>query len=305
MKRSITIGTRSSKLAIIQAEWVLTKLKQVTPELDFSLTKITTTGDRQGNTALDKFAEEGVFVKELEKALFDNKIDLAVHSLKDLPTEIPDGFSLAAITARLDPRDILVSRAEKLSKLASGSKIGTGSPRRAIQLFAYRSDLEICEIRGNIDTRLRKVSEGELDGIIVAAAALIRMGWEDRITEYLSTEYFIPAVGQGALGIEILSQNRETAILVSHINDRLTWQSATAERAFLKALGGGCRAPIAALGTVTDNVLKLDGMVAGTNNNILRCSEEGDALTPEKVGLLLSQKMTEMGALDYIAEVKA
>ena len=297
MRMSVVIGTRSSKLAIIQAEGVLAKLGEVSPEIEFSLVKITTTGDWESDTALDKFEEQGMFVKELEKALFDGKIDLAVHSLKDLPAEIPEGLSLAATTARLDPRDVLVSGAGALANLAPNSKIGTGSPRRAIQLLAYRPDLELHQIRGNIDTRLRKVFDGELDGVIVAAAAMIRMGWENKITEYLSAEHFLPAVGQGALGIEIRSEDRSTAALVSCINHQPTWQSVTAERAFLEALGGGCRAPIAALGTVSGNILKLKGMVADENSgHILRSSEEGDTSASEVVGVYLAQKMLGMRA---------
>jgi hydroxymethylbilane synthase len=301
--RKITIGTRGSKLAVIQAEWVLTKLREADPGLEASLVKITTRGDRDSGTALDKFAGQGVFVKELEKALLDGEIDLAVHSLKDLPTEIPYGLFLAAATTRLDPRDVLISRAGKLAGLAPGSKIGTGSLRRSVQLLALRPDLEICGIRGNIDTRLRKVSEGEVDGIIVAAAALIRLGWQDKTTEYLPIEHFTPAVGQGALGIETRSEDKETASLASAINHEPTWQSVTAERTFLRALGGGCRAPIAALGIVSGGVLKLSGMVASVDGvHILRATEEGNAQAPEQVGKQLAQKMVAMGALDYIAE---
>lgn len=304
--RKVSIGTRSSKLAVIQAQWVLTKLREATPGLEASLVKITTRGDRESGTALDKFAGQGVFVKELEKALFDGEIDLAVHSLKDMPTEIPYGLFLAATTARLDPRDVLISRADKLAGLAPGSKIGTGSLRRSVQLSALRPDLEICGIRGNIDTRLQKVSEGEVDGIIVAAAALIRLGWEDKIAEYLPTEYFTPSVGQGALGIEIRSEDKEMASLASAINHEPTWQSVTAERTFLRALGGGCRAPIAALGIVSDGVLKLSGMIASVDGTrILHTTEEGDAQAPEQVGKQLAQKMVEMGALDCIPELKS
>jgi hydroxymethylbilane synthase len=304
--RKITIGTRGSKLAVIQAQWVLAKLIETAPGLEASLIKITTRGDRDSSTALDKFSQQGVFVKELEKALTDSRIDLAVHSLKDLPTEIPEGLTLAATTARLDPRDVLISRAGKSAELAPGSMIGTGSHRRAVQLRALRPDLETCGLRGNIDTRLRKVSEGEVDGIIVAAAALIRLGWQDKITEYLPTDYFIPAVGQGALGIEIRSEDKETALLASAINHEPTWQSVTAERTFLRALGGGCRAPIAALGIVSDDVLKLSGMVASIDGSrILHATEEGDVQAPEEVGNQLAQKMVGLGALDCISELKS
>ncbi|MBC8274171.1 MAG: hydroxymethylbilane synthase [Chloroflexi bacterium] len=304
--RKITIGTRGSRLAVIQAQWVLTKLREAAPGLEASLVKITTRGDRYSGTALDKFAGQGVFVKELEKALIDGEIDLAVHSLKDMPAEIPHGLFLAATTARLDPRDALISRAGKSAELAPGSMIGTGSHRRAVQLRALRPDLETCGLRGNIDTRLRKVTEGEVDGIIVAAAALIRLGWQDKITEYLPTNYFTPAVGQGALGIEIRSEDKETALLASAINHELTWQNVTAERTFLRALGGGCRAPIAALGIVSDDVLKLSGMVASIDGSrILRATEEGDAHAPEQVGKQLAQKMVDVGALDCISELKS
>jgi hydroxymethylbilane synthase len=300
--RKIIIGTRSSKLAVIQAQWVLAKLRETTPSLEANLVKITTRGDRDSITALDKFSGQGVFVKELEKALIDGEIDMAVHSLKDMPTEIPRGLFLAATTARLDPRDVLVSRASKYAELAPGSMIGTGSHRRAVQLHTLRPDLETCGVRGNIDTRLRKVSEGEIDGIIVAAAALIRLGWQDKITEYLPTEYFTPAVGQGTLGIEIRSEDKETASLVSTINHDPTWQSVTAERTFLRALGGGCRTPIAALGIVSDNVLKLSGMVASFDGSrILRATEEGNAHAPEQIGNQLAQKMVELGALECIS----
>jgi len=302
MRRTIAVGTRGSKLAEIQAESVVIKLKEAMPELDARVVKVVTRGDRENTTALDKFAGQGVFVKELEQALMDGKINLAVHSLKDLPTEIPEGLSLAAVTERLDPGDVLVSRGKRLADLAPGSRIGTGSLRRAVQLLAYRSDLKICELRGNIDTRLQKVTQGKFDGVIVAAAALIRLGWEDRITEYLPADHFVPAVGQGALGIEIRSDDTETAEVISRANHEPTWQGVTAEREFLRALGGGCRAPIAALGTMSANILKLEGMVAGADaSHILRRSEEGDALAPEKVGVRLAQKMVEMGALDLIA----
>ena len=179
-----------------------------------------------------------------------------------MPTQIPQGLCLAAVTQRLDPRDVLISRAGGLAELPPGSRIGTGSLRRAVQLAAYRPDLEACSIRGNVDTRLRKVSRGEYDGAILAAAALIRLGWENRISEYLPLEPFLPAVGQGALVIEARLGDEELAELVSSINHLPTWHGTTAERAFLSALGGGCRAPIAALGTVNDAVLKLEGLVA-------------------------------------------
>ncbi|GAH02138.1 unnamed protein product, partial [marine sediment metagenome] len=183
MRKNIIIGSRGSRLALTQAESVLSQLKESNPHLQFSLSKIVTEGDRNRRLSLDRMAGVGVFVKELEAALLNGRIDLAVHSLKDLPTEIPEGLYLAAVVERLDPRDILVSRSGRLAELAPGSKIGTGSIRRAVQLTAYRADLEVRSIRGNIDTRLRKVSSCELDGVILAATAMLRLGWADRITE--------------------------------------------------------------------------------------------------------------------------
>jgi hydroxymethylbilane synthase len=299
--REITIGTRGSKLAMIQAEELLARLREIFPGLKAGLVKIRTRGDRYSTTALEEFAGQGVFVKELEKALLDKRIDLAVHSLKDLPSEIPEGLLLAAVTTRLDPRDVLISRCEKIAELAPGSKIGTGSPRRAVQLLALRPDLRVCNIRGNIDTRLRKVSDGEFDGAIVAAAAMIRLGWEERITEYLPIDHFTPAVGQGTLGIEIRFEDKEIATLLSKINDETTWHAVTAERTYLQALGGGCRAPIAAFGTVSGSILKLTGMVAGANGSqLLRAAEDGYASDSERIGRRLAQKMADMGALALI-----
>ncbi len=301
MRKKIIIGSRGSRLALTQAESVLSQLKEANPHLKFSLSKIVTEGDRNRRLSLDRMAGVGVFVKELEAALLDGRIDLAVHSLKDLPTEIPEGLYLAAVVERLDPRDILVSRSERLAELAPGSRIGTDSIRRTIQLVAYRPDLEVCSIRGNVDTRLRKVSSGELDGVILAATAMLRLGWADRITEYLPLEYFLPPAGQGALGMEIRANDEEIGEIVSRLNHQPTWQSVVAERTFLSALGGGCRAPIATLGTINGDTLNLMGMVSdASGKKILRASEEGSAATPEQLGIRLAHKMLKMGASKFI-----
>jgi len=300
------VGSRGSKLALIQAESVVAKIRQINPYLEVAISKIATKGDRNRHTQLDQLTGVGVFVKELEEALLDDRIDLAVHSLKDMPTQIPQGLCLAAVTQRLDPRDGLVSKSRRLDELAPGSRIGTGSFRRAVQLASYRPDLEVCSIRGNVDTRLRKVSCGEVDGVILAAAAMLRLGWENKISEYLPLNHFLPAVGQGALVIEIRLGDEEIAGLISPISHLPTWQSITAERAFLSALGGGCRAPIAALGTVNGTTLKLEGMVAdASGKKILRASEEGNAMSPEQVGVRLAQKILGMGASEFITEVRS
>lgn len=304
MSRRIIVGSRGSKLALLQTEFVIARIREVTPGLDVSVSKIVTVGDRNHRRQLEGVGV-AIFVRELEQALLDGRIDLAVHSLKDLPTELPPQLCLLSVTERLDSRDALVAKA-RLNELVAGSRIGTGSLRRAVQLSSYRPDLLARPIRGNVDTRLRKVSFGEFDGVIVAAAAMLRLGWKDKITEYLSLEHFLPAVGQGALAIEVRLGDKEIAELVSPINHLPTWQSITAERALLRALGGGCRAPVAALGTISGNKLRLEGMVAGMRGQrVLRASEGGSAMSAGEIGVRLAQKMFAMGAAEIIAEARS
>lgn len=306
MKKTIIVGSRGSKLALIQAEQVLANLRAAHPEFEFNLAKIVTSGDQDQHSSLDRLPSIGYFVKELEEALLDGRIDLAVHSLKDMPAEVPDKLCLAAAGARVDPRDVLVSKGAKLSELAIGSRIGTGSLRRAAQLLNYRSDLKIHGIRGNIDTRLRKALSNEFDGVILAAAAMIRLKWEDRITEYLPLEHFMPAVGQGVIGIETRSGDKIIAGIVSVLNHQPTLHCVTAERAFLKALGGGCSAPIAALGTVDGNIIRLNGMVAGAGGRKIVSGYEEDIVTnSEQVGIRLAKKVLKLGASQLIMEAKS
>lgn len=299
----IMVGTRGSKLALVQAGLVVARLKKLAPEAEITTVRVETQGDRNPHVQLDHMENMGVFVKELEEALLGRRIDLVVHSLKDVPTEIPPGFVLAAALERIDPRDVLVTHGERLSELPPGSRIGTGSLRRSVQLMNLRPDIEVRGIRGNVDTRLRKVAEGEYDGVILAAAALQRLNWQDKVTEYLPLDTFLPAVGQAALAIEMREDDglRE---LVDRMNHLPTWQSVTAERAFLYSLGGGCRAPIAALGTVNGITLRLDGMVASVRQNrILRAAIEGSALDAGETGKRLANKLLDMGASDFITEV--
>lgn len=299
MGRKIIAGSRASKLALIQTLSVLNKVLESLPDLDIDLTRVTTTGDRDCHTSLDQIGA-AAFVKELEQALLDHRIDFAVHSLKDVPTELPQGLCLLAVTERLNPGDALVAKA-KLAELPAGSKIGTGSLRRVIQLKQLRPDLEPCSIRGNIDTRLRKVSSGEVDGIIIAAAALIRLGWEDKITEYLPVDTFLPAAGQGALVIEARLDDKEIADIIAPLNHLPTWQCITAERAFLSTIGSGCRAPVAVLGTVNGSTLILEAMIAGHGDKEkLQISEQGITISPEALGTRLAHKMLDMGAAEYI-----
>ena len=304
--KKIVIGSRGSKLAMIQSESVAAEIRQLHPDIEICINRIVTRGDRESNARLENIAGLGVFVKELEEALLDGRIDLAVHSLKDMTTEIPPELKLAAVMQRIDPRDVFISRGgESIDELAAGAKIGTGSLRRAIQLKVCRPDLEICSIRGNIDTRMRKVDEGEYDGVILAASALKRLGLEDRVSQYLPIEQFLPAVGQGALAIEACSNNDDLIRTISPLNHLPTWHSITAERAFLRALGGGCRAPIAALGIVKDGYLRLEGMVGSiSSNKLLQSSEEGEAANPEDIGIRLANKLLGMGGDEFITEAR-
>ena len=293
MKTRIIIGSRGSKLALIQAGLVVAEIKKTNPHLKVSISQITTSGDRESYKQFDNIEGNGVFVKELETALLDGKIDFAVHSLKDMPAEIPQGLSLAAVTQRLDPRDVLISAgAKRLAEMPPGANIGTGSPRRAVQLTVYRPDLKTRSIKGNVDSRLSRITNNELDGVIIAAAGLIRLGWEDRISDYLPIEYFLPAVGQGALAIETRIDDEETVRLVSDINHLPTRQSVTAERALLRTMGGDCHAPIAALGTLSGETLRLRGMFAEPDGNqIVTATEEGATTEAEEIGICLARKL--------------
>jgi hydroxymethylbilane synthase len=300
-KNEIIVGTRGSRLAVIQTEAVVGELAKANPGYHFDLVKIATAGDRHRKASLWDFGEIGIFVKELEEALQDGRIDIAVHSLKDMPTEVTLGLTIAAVTQRCDPRDVLVSPHGSLSDLPAGARVGTGSPRRAVQLLAQRPDIEVLPLRGNIDTRLKKMSPMELDGILLAAAAMIRLGMESRITEYLSPDAFVPAAGQGAVAIEVRADDEAMLQMASCVNHDCSWTEVTAERAFLRALGGGCREPIAALGSASGEKLRLVGMVASsTSGEILRAEVSGAVSNPESVGAQLARDMMSLGACSLI-----
>jgi hydroxymethylbilane synthase len=299
----LVVGSRRSRLALLQTESVIARIREINPDIEVSISKIVTTGDKDQRSWPDNKVT-AMFVTELEQALLEGRIDIAVHSLKDMPTELPSGLCLLAVTERLDSRDALVAKA-KFSELAPGAIIGTGSLRRTVQLRGYRPDLVVRPIRGNIDTRLGKVLSGEFDGVIVAAAAMLRLGLKEKITEYLPLESFLPAVGQGALAVEARLDDGNIANIVSPLNHITSWQAITAERAFLHALGGGCRAPVAALGTVNGSRLGLEGMVASIDGQkSLRAAEEGSAESAAEIGAKLAEKMFAMGAVAIIAEAR-
>ncbi|HJQ70004.1 MAG TPA: hydroxymethylbilane synthase [Blastocatellia bacterium] len=300
MDRKLIIGSRGSKLALWQTEWVKSELERLVPGLEIEIKVLTTKGDRVLDVSLPKLGEQGkgLFTAELEEALFGGTIDLAVHSLKDLPTELPSGLQIGSITEREDVRDALVARGVKaFDELPHGALIGTSSLRRLAQIRAARPDLVVEPVRGNVDTRLRKLDEGNFDAIILAAAGLRRLGYAGRITEYLSEELMLSAVGQGALAIETRADDEAVNEIVRRLNHDPTARACQAERAFLKGLGGGCLVPIAALARVEGDQVSLEGLVAAPDGSqIIRGRERGSAAESELIGQTLADQLLRRGA---------
>lgn len=296
------VGTRGSPLALRQTGLVLDALRRVHPDTQFSIKTIKTTGDKglPPPGPLPR-GSRGLFVKEIEEALLAGEVDLAIHSLKDLPTELPQGLALGAIPEREEPRDALVTRwGLPLARLPYGSRLGTSSPRRLAQLRVYRRDLDIVPLRGNIDTRLHKAEA--LDGIVVAAAGLLRLGLSHRITQLLSPDICLPAVGQGALAVEVRAWDEIALALVAPADHAPTRAAVTAERAFLGALGGGCAVPIGALAQVQDSRLSLQGVVASPDGKrLVSGSIEADVGQPEDAGERLATLLLEQGAREILA----
>ncbi|MFQ6059304.1 MAG: hydroxymethylbilane synthase [Anaerolineae bacterium] len=303
----VVVGSRGSALALAQTQQVINELLRLGPEITFVLKVIKTRGDRIRDVALTKMGGKGLFVKELEEALLAGEIDLAVHSLKDLPTEQPSGLVIGAVLKREDPRDALVSRhGLALAQLPRGARVGTGSLRRGAQLLAYRPDLRIADIRGNVDTRLRKLGQGQYDAVILAAAGLIRLGQADRITEYLAPQVLLPAVGQGALAVEVREADARIQGMLAAIDHASTRAAVTAERAFLRRLEGGCRVPIAAYGQVQDRSLLLDGLVASADGHrVIRGQERGPVTAPIQIGERLAEVLLACGAEGILQEQRA
>jgi len=288
----LTIASRGSQLALWQARWVSESLTALGHECRIQIIK--TTGDKITDVPLAQVGGKGLFTKEIEEALLDGRADLAVHSLKDLPTELPAGLALAAVPEREDPHDAVVGR--KLADLPTGATVGTSSLRRAAQLRRLRPDLAIESIRGNLDTRLRKLDEGRYDAIVLAAAGLKRLGWEARIAEILPDEVMCPAVGQGALAVETRAGGAGWDACAA-LDHAATHSAVAAERAFLRALGGGCQVPIGAHATVTDARLHLVGLViAADGSAVVRGEREGPAAEAEAIGAALGAKLLEEGA---------
>ena len=273
--------------------------------MDSELVEIQTEGDRILDRPIPSIGGKGVFTKEMEVALLSGRIDLAVHSLKDLPTELPKGLSIGAITDREDPRDVFIGREEtmSLSGLPSGARVGTGSLRRKAQIRAYRPDLEMVDIRGNIDTRLRKLDEGNVDGIILAASGLLRMGWSDRISEYLSPEICLPAAGQGTLGLEARENDPDNEPWVSGLDHLETRRAIEAERALLRRLEGGCQVPIGALAEVVDSQICLKGVIVSLDGQSLVRGEQS-GVDPKEVGVGLADDLLKHGGKDILEEIR-
>ena len=290
-------------MSLCQTQIVQVRLEERFPGHNFVTKTIKAKADRDPEVPLVALGGEGIFVKELEAALLDREIDLAVHSLKDLPVETTPGLRIAAVTEREDPRDAFISRSGKtLAQLPAGARVGTSSPRRRSQLLFQRRDLEVADIRGNVDTRLRKLDEGRYDAIVVAAAGLIRLGLEERITQYLSPGEMLPEPGQGALAVETRDGDQMILGVVETMNDPLSRACVEAERAFLQALGGGCRVPIAAHAEVHQDALTLTGaVIAVDGSRRVRGSATGSFLEPVSLGKSLADQLIAQGAQEILA----
>ena len=294
----IRIGTRGSALALAQSGWVKAQIEATYPDVEADLVRITTKGDKILDTPLSKIGGKGLFIKEIEEALLRHEVDVAVHSMKDVPAELPEGLEIALFPKREDPRDAFVSEGYKdLASLPKGASVGTGSLRRSAQLLHARPDLKVVPLRGNVDTRLRKLESGPMDGIILAAAGLRRLGLSHRITSILSPEIFLPAAGQGAIGLELRKDDRDLASILGFIHHRETAWAVQAERAFLKELEGGCQVPLGAIAHLEADGLILQGIVAELDGSrIVRDQERGPKDKAEEIGRTLAKRILSAGA---------
>lgn len=301
----LRLGTRKSQLALWQAEYVRARLMLTHPGLAVELVKITTTGDRILDRSLAKVGGKGLFIKELEQGLLERRIDLAVHSMKDVTVTLPPGLHIAAVCERADPRDAFVSRRyPELTALPAGARVGTSSLRRTCQLRAACPQLEIVPLRGNINTRLAKLDDGEFDAVVLAAAGLKRLGLADRIRGYLDPDLSLPAVGQGAIGIECRSDDAETNRMLAPLNDAATWTCVAAERAFNARLEGGCQVPVAAYAELQGERLVLRGLVGEPDGSrLLRDAIDGPADKAETLGTRLAERLLARGARRILDKV--
>jgi hydroxymethylbilane synthase len=306
-RNKVIIGTRGSKLALWQANWVKEKLGKLYPELKIEIEKIKTTGDKILDTPLAKIGGKGLFVKEIEEALLSRKIDMAVHSMKDVPTEIPSGLHISAVCEREDPRDAFISIDGKpLKELPHGAIVGTSSLRRMVQLKALRDDLNITSLRGNVDTRIRKLKEGQFHVILLAMAGLKRMGFEHMVTECISEDLIIPAIGQGAIGIETRIDDDFVNEAVKPLNHKETALCVLAERAFLSVVGGGCQVPLACHAKILkNNTVKIVAMIGDPDGEIpmIKDSKEGEIKEAQKLAKELAEELLGRGGSQILEKI--
>lgn len=302
----IRIGTRGSKLALFQANWVKSELIRLFPGLAVDIEIIKTRGDKILDVPLAKVGGKGLFVKEIEEALLDRSIDIAVHSMKDMPSELPEGLFIGAVPKREIPNDVLISNGTTpLVKFQQGATIGTSSLRRASQILAIRPDFQIVPLRGNVDTRIGKLKNGEMDGIILAAAGVKRLNLEHHVTEVIDTNTILPAVGQGALCIEARRSDDSLIAILKGLDDPQTHLAVSGERAFLKRLEGGCQVPIAAYGTLVNDDLILTGLVADLDGSkVLKETMQGKKNDFLKLGIELAERLLAKGAAPILERLK-
>ncbi len=305
MERKVRIGTRGSKLALWQANWVKERVEKQTPRIRGEIVMIKTMGDKILDVALAQVGGKGLFVKEIEEALLDRRIDVAVHSMKDVPTKLADSLHIAAITEREDPRDVMISnRWKHFDELPREAKVGTSSLRRQAQLLRVRPDLKMTILRGNLDTRMKKLKEEGLDAIIVAASGVIRLGEERQITQYLDFDLCLPATGQGTFALECRKEDEEINGILKRLNAPNVSLAVRAERAFLERLEGGCQVPIAAYGEIENGVLLLRGLIASVDGKDLVSDKiSGDPGDPEAMGRKLAERLLDSGGEAILKEI--
>lgn len=306
--REVRIASRGSELALWQAHTVGDLISRAAPAVQVAVDVIRTTGDRVTDVPLARIGGRGVFTKELDEALLDGRADLAVHSLKDVPTRLPEGLTLAAVTERADPRDVLLCPTgvhHDLRSLPAGSVVGTSSLRRQAQLRSIRPDVTVADLRGNLNTRLARLDAGDYTAILLAAAGVLRLGWESRISTFLEPDEWLPAVGQGALGLVARADDGPLIELLRDLDHAPTLIATTAERVFLRELEGGCQIPIGALARVDGDHLRLDGLVSDLEGaRVLRRTVEGASTEPERLGRALADRLREDGAEDILAKIR-
>ena len=304
-RKTVVIGTRGSRLALWQAEWVKACLEKHEPDLHIEIQRIRTSGDKILDVPLAKIGGKGLFVKEIEDALLRKEVDIAVHSMKDVPSELPAGLGIRCVPRREDPRDAWIGKNHvTLTQLKPGARVGTSSLRRQAQLLSHRTDIAIEMLRGNLDTRLRKLQEGEFDAIVLAAAGLKRLGWDDQITEFLTSEISLPAIGQGALGIEARMDDDFVGKLLAPLNHHETQVAVSAERALLARLEGGCQVPIAGHAVVEEDWVTVHGLVASVDGRrIIRDRVTGPVREASRLGRALAERLLHAGGDKILDEI--